>query len=176
MFVGGAPQKQKEKLNSMPVINPGYVITQKIIHTLQCMNYEGAQWAYQVVRENKGITKEVINKIENDREMMEKEKKRFEEKIEKSYNAIAKNKEWMEKKKDAVWCFLCDIIQFAGYIGALLLAVGLAVWGQMEACVFGALISALLNLQNCIKVFLEAGGEWPGVLTLFNNYISCFLL
>ena len=77
---------------------------------------------------------------------------------------------WMEKKKDAVWCFLCDIIQFAGYIGALLLAVGLAVWGQMEACVFGALISALLNLQNCIKVFLEAVGELPELLSLYNNY------
>lgn len=76
----------------------------------------------------------------------------------------------MEKKKDAVWCFLCDIIQFAGYIGALLLAVGLAVWGQMEACVFGALISALLNLQNCIKAFLEAVGELPELLSLYNNY------
>lgn len=98
MFVGGAPQKQKEKLNSMPVINPGYVITQKIIHTLQCMNYEGAQWAYQVVRENKGITKEVINKIENDREMTEEEKKKFEKKIVKSFNRIKQNKEWMAKK------------------------------------------------------------------------------
>ena len=77
---------------------------------------------------------------------------------------------WMEKKKDAVWCFLCDIIQFAGYIGALLLAVGLAVWGQMEACVFGALISALLNMQNCIKAFLEAVGELPELLSLYNNY------
>lgn len=95
---GGAPQKQKEKLNSMPVINPGYVITQKIIHTLQCMNYEGAQWAYQVVRENKGITKEVINKIENDREMTEEEKKKFEKKIVKSFNRIKQNKEWMAKK------------------------------------------------------------------------------
>lgn len=85
LFVGGAPQKQKEKLNSMPVINPGYVITQKIIHTLQCMNYEGAQWAYQVVRENKGITKEVINKIENDREMTEEEKKKFEKKNSKKF-------------------------------------------------------------------------------------------
>ena len=66
------------------------------------------------------------------------------------------------KEKDAVWCFLCDIIQFAGYIGALLLAVGLAVWGQMEACVFGALISALLNMQNCIKAFLEAVGRIAG--------------
>ena len=39
------------------------------------MDYEGTQWAYQVIRENKGITNEVINKIENEREMMEKEKK-----------------------------------------------------------------------------------------------------
>ena len=51
-----------------------------------------------------------------------------------------------------------------------MLAVGLAVWGQMEACVFGALISALLNLQNCIKVFLEAVGELPELLSLYNNY------
>ena len=72
--------------------------------------------------------------------------------------------------KRTVWCFLCDIIQFAGYIGALLLAVGLAVWGQMEACVFGALISALLNMQNCIKAFLEAVGELPELLSLYNNY------
>lgn len=62
------------------------------------MNYEGAQWAYQVVRENKGITKEVINKIENDREMTEEEKKKFEKKIVKSFNRIKQNKEWMAKK------------------------------------------------------------------------------
>ena len=67
-----------------------------------------------------------------------------------------------KEKKDAVWCFLCDIIQFAGYIGALLLAVGLAVWGQMEACVFGALISALLNLQNCIKSISGGGRRIAG--------------
>ena len=100
LFVSGSTNKIKENLDGMPTINPGYVITQKIAHTLQCLNYEGEQWAYQMIRENKGITNEVINKIENDREMMEKEKKRFEEKIEKSYNAIAKNKEWMEKKKE----------------------------------------------------------------------------
>ena len=77
---------------------------------------------------------------------------------------------WMEKKKDAVCCFLCDIIQFVGYIGALVLAVGLAAGGQMEACVFGALISALLNMQNCIKAFLEAVGELLELLSLYNNY------
>ena len=98
LFTGGT--KENLSVNGKPVINPGYMISQKIIHTLQCMDYEGTQWAYQVIRENKGITNEVINKIENEREMMEKEKKRFEEKIEKSYNAIAKNKEWMEKKKE----------------------------------------------------------------------------
>ncbi|RHS49523.1 hypothetical protein [Blautia sp. AM47-4] len=54
--------------------------------------------AYQVVRENKGITKEVINKIENDREMTEEEKKKFEKKIVKSFNRIKQNKEWMAKK------------------------------------------------------------------------------
>ena len=43
-----------------------------------------------------------------------------------------------------------------------MLAVGLAVWGQMEACVFGALISALLNLQNRIKVFLGGGRRIAG--------------
>lgn len=100
LFVGGAPQKQKENLNSMPVINPGYVISQKIIHTLQCMDYEGAQWAYQVIRENKGVTNEVVSKIENEREMTEKEKKRFEKKIVKSFNKITQNKEWMAKKNE----------------------------------------------------------------------------
>ena len=82
----------------MPTINPGYVITQKIAHTLQCLNYEGEQWAYQMIRENKGITNEVINKIENDREMTEEEKKKFEKKIVKSFNRIKQNKEWMAKK------------------------------------------------------------------------------
>lgn len=100
LFVGGAPQKQKENLNSMPGINPGYVISQKIIHTLQCMDYEGAQWAYQVIRENKGVTNEVVSKIENEREMIEKEKKRFEKKIVKSFNKITQNKEWMAKKNE----------------------------------------------------------------------------
>ena len=50
-------------------------------------------------------------------------------------------------------------VQFAGYIESIIACgSGLAVWGQMEACVFGALISALLNLQSCVKVLLEAVG------------------
>lgn len=64
------------------------------------MDYEGAQWAYQVIRENKGVTNEVVSKIENEREMIEKEKKRFEKKIVKSFNKITQNKEWMAKKNE----------------------------------------------------------------------------
>lgn len=98
LFVGGSIKKIKENLDGMPTINPGYVITQKIVHTLQCMNYEGAQWVYQMIRENKGITNEIISEIENEREMTEEEKKRFEKKIVKSFNKMAQNKEWMAKK------------------------------------------------------------------------------
>ena len=92
--------KAKRKLKFDAGINPGYVISQKIIHTLQCMEYEGAQWAYQVIRENKGVTNEVVSKIENEREMIEKEKKRFEKKIVKSFNKITQNKEWMAEKNE----------------------------------------------------------------------------
>lgn len=98
LFVGGSTNKIKENLDGMPTINPGYVITQKIAHTLQCLNYEGAHWGYQVVRDNKGITNETVRKIENELEMTEEEKKRFEKRIEKSFHKMAKNKEWMAKK------------------------------------------------------------------------------
>lgn len=98
LFVGGSTNKIKENLDGMPTINPGYVITQKIAHTLQCLNYEGAHWGYQEVRDNKGITNETVRKIENELEMTEEEKKRFEKRIEKSFHKMAKNKEWMAKK------------------------------------------------------------------------------
>ena len=51
-----------------------------------------------MVRENKGITKEVINKIENDREMTEEEKEEIREKNSKKVLQDKQNKEWMAKK------------------------------------------------------------------------------
>lgn len=100
LFVGGSTNKIKENLDGMPTINPGYVITQKIAHTLQCLNYEGEQWAYQLIRDNKGIMSEAINKIENELGLSENEKKTFEKKIEKMYTVTVKNREWMDKKAE----------------------------------------------------------------------------
>lgn len=41
-------------LAGMPALAPGYIASQKILHTLQCLNYEGPQWAEQVMRDNLG--------------------------------------------------------------------------------------------------------------------------
>lgn len=38
--------------DSMPVLAPGYIASQKILHTLQFMMYEGDSWAYGVLKDN----------------------------------------------------------------------------------------------------------------------------
>lgn len=41
-----------KKMDSMPTNVPGYIASQKIIHTLQFMIYEGNSWAYQMLKAN----------------------------------------------------------------------------------------------------------------------------
>ena len=41
-----------KKMDSMPTNVPGYIASQKIIHTLQFMIYEGNSWAYQILKDN----------------------------------------------------------------------------------------------------------------------------
>ena len=40
------------KMDSIPTTVPGYIASQKIIHTLQFMIYEGNSWAYQILKDN----------------------------------------------------------------------------------------------------------------------------
>lgn len=47
-----------KKMDWMPTITPGYITSQKIIHTLQFMTYEGDSWAYQILKNQENIPKE----------------------------------------------------------------------------------------------------------------------
>lgn len=42
----------------MPTITPGYITSQKIIHTLQFMLYEGDSWAYKILKNQENLPKE----------------------------------------------------------------------------------------------------------------------
>lgn len=46
-------------LKGMPTLAPGYIASQKILHTLQCLCFEGPQWANQVMRDNLKSVKEI---------------------------------------------------------------------------------------------------------------------
>ena len=46
-------------LKGMPALAPGYIASQKILHTLQCLCFEGPQWANQVMRDNLKSVKEI---------------------------------------------------------------------------------------------------------------------
>lgn len=57
-------------MNNMPVVAPGYIASQKIIHTLQFMIYEGDSWAYDLLKKEKDIPKtwkEWVIEYENDK-------------------------------------------------------------------------------------------------------------
>ena len=41
----------EKPLNSMPILSPGYITSQKILHTLQFMMYEGDSWAYGILKD-----------------------------------------------------------------------------------------------------------------------------
>lgn len=47
-----------KKMDWMPTITPGYITSQKIIHTLQFMIYEGDSWAYQILKNQENLPKE----------------------------------------------------------------------------------------------------------------------
>lgn len=47
-----------KKMDWMPTITPGYITSQKIIHTLQFMIYEGDSWAYQILKNQDNLPKE----------------------------------------------------------------------------------------------------------------------
>jgi CRISPR-associated protein Csd1 len=53
LFIGNP-----RKMDSMPTTVPGYIASQKIIHTLQFMIYEGNSWAYQILKDNIDIIPE----------------------------------------------------------------------------------------------------------------------
>lgn len=42
----------QKNMDSMPVISPGYIASQKILHALQFMMYEGDGWAYGILKDN----------------------------------------------------------------------------------------------------------------------------
>ena len=48
----------QKKMDSMPLVAPGYIASQKIIHTLQFMIYEGDSWAYQILKNKEKLPKE----------------------------------------------------------------------------------------------------------------------
>lgn len=47
-----------KQLDGMPTIAPGYIVSQKIIHTLQFMIYEGDSWAYQILNGQEELPEE----------------------------------------------------------------------------------------------------------------------
>lgn len=47
-----------KQLDGMPTIAPGYITSQKIIHTLQFMIYEGDSWAYQILKDQEELPEE----------------------------------------------------------------------------------------------------------------------
>lgn len=56
----------ERSFNSMPAIAPGYIASQKIIHTLQVMIYEGDSWACEILKDNPDIIGEKWRKrVEN---------------------------------------------------------------------------------------------------------------
>lgn len=47
-----------KKLDSMPTIAPGYIASQKIIHTMQFITYEGESWVYSLFRNEDNLSAE----------------------------------------------------------------------------------------------------------------------
>lgn len=83
---------------------------------------------------------------------------------------------WSEKKKDAEVSLVCDVIKLGGYLGALMIALALTYNGAIGVHVFGAVVVALKSMQDSAKLFLEAIGELPELLSLSDNYITFMAL
>ena len=52
----------EKPLNSMSILSPGYITSQKILHTLQFMMYEGDSWAYGILKDNMEYLPDEIQK------------------------------------------------------------------------------------------------------------------
>jgi ABC-type multidrug transport system fused ATPase/permease subunit len=67
---------------------------------------------------------------------------------------------------------VCDGLRIAGYGVSVVITLALAMRGQVSIGVFGAAISAFLNLQNSMQNFLEILGRFPEQLSYAEDYYA----
>jgi len=79
---------------------------------------------------------------------------------------------WAVEKKDAVSLLICDGLRIAAYGVSVVIALTLALRGQVSIGVFGAAAAAFLTLQNSMQNFLEVLGRFPEQLSYAGDYYS----
>lgn len=75
-----------------------------------------------------------------------------------------------EEYKDTFVKAGCGLFQLVGYLGAIMLTLFFTINGEIEAYVFGAVVSAISSMQNTTRVFLESIGEIPEMYGVMQNY------
>lgn len=79
---------------------------------------------------------------------------------------------WELGRKDALSLLFCDILRVLGYGASLVLALLLALRGDISTGLFGACIAAFLAVQEQVRSFLVQLGKAPAALEFARDYYA----
>jgi ABC-type multidrug transport system fused ATPase/permease subunit len=79
---------------------------------------------------------------------------------------------WAEERKDALSLLFCDFFKLAAYIVSILIALFLALGGEISIGLFGASVAAFKSVQEAAKNLLTRLGRMPEQLLFAKDYFA----
>jgi ABC-type multidrug transport system fused ATPase/permease subunit len=84
----------------------------------------------------------------------------------------ANNELWAEERKDALSLLACDILKLAAYIASILIALFLALRGEISIGLFAASVAAFKSVQDAAKNLLTRLGRLPEQFLFAKDYFA----
>jgi ABC-type multidrug transport system fused ATPase/permease subunit len=84
----------------------------------------------------------------------------------------ANNELWKQEQKDALSLLFCDSFKLAAYIASILIALFLALKGEISIGLLGACIAAFKSVQDAAKTLLIRLGNLPERLLFAKDYFT----
>jgi ABC-type multidrug transport system fused ATPase/permease subunit len=79
---------------------------------------------------------------------------------------------WQQERKDALSLLFCDAFKLAAYCASILIALLLALRGEISIGLFGACVAAFKSVQDAAKTLLTRLGNLPERLLFAKDYFS----
>jgi ABC-type multidrug transport system fused ATPase/permease subunit len=79
---------------------------------------------------------------------------------------------WEQERKDVLSLLFCDLFKLAAYIASILIALVLALRGEISIGLFGASVAAFKSVQDAAKNLLIRMGRLPEQLLFAKDYFA----